>query len=228
MSERLEGERGLAAVDADFRIVGSVLAECDAGMGQVGDSREDRVPCDLGFGYFLIQLRDAVPDVSGLGLLSLGFGEFLLAHESADLFGDRIPLGLQLLDFGKGSSALLVQFEHLGHARLVAPIPGGEAFAHKVGFFTQQFDVEHAGEGREDPARAASRVFRPPLVLPQKFLATTMNPYPSPKVTGRVRNQAHRIRSTTLSLSALNRLAQPTPMMLVVMAWVVETGMPKF
>ncbi len=38
---------------------------------------------------------------------------------------------------------------------------------------------------------------------------------------------AQMMRSTTLSLSALKRLAQPTPMMLVVMACVVEMGMPR-
>ena len=46
-----------------------------------------------------------------------------------------------------------------------------------------------------------------------------------PPVAGRVMIQAQMMRSTTLSLRALKRLAQPTPMMLVVMAWVVETGL---
>ena len=42
-----------------------------------------------------------------------------------------------------------------------------------------------------------------------------------------VRTHAHRMRCTTLKLRALSRLAQPTPMMLVVMACVVETGIPR-
>ena len=42
-----------------------------------------------------------------------------------------------------------------------------------------------------------------------------------------VRIQAQTLRSTTLSLSALKRLAHPTPMMLVVIACVVLTGMPR-
>ena len=41
-------------------------------------------------------------------------------------------------------------------------------------------------------------------------------------------NHAHRMRSTTVSLSALNRLAAPTPMIEVLMACVVETGMPNW
>src|SRR5512135_2745674 len=45
---------------------------------------------------------------------------------------------------------------------------------------------------------------------------------------GRVMNQAHRIRSTTVSFRALKRLAAPTPMIEALMAWVVETGMPKW
>ena len=47
-------------------------------------------------------------------------------------------------------------------------------------------------------------------------------------VTGKVSTQAQRIRSTTLKFRALKRLAHPTPMMLVVMAWVVLTGIPKW
>ena len=34
------------------------------------------------------------------------------------------------------------------------------------------------------------------------------------------------MRSTTIHLMALNRLAAPTPMMAAEMLWVVETGMP--
>ena len=44
---------------------------------------------------------------------------------------------------------------------------------------------------------------------------------------GRVRTQATTIFPTTLHLTALNRFVEPTPMMAVVMVWVVEMGMPK-
>jgi hypothetical protein len=40
-----------------------------------------------------------------------------------------------------------------------------------------------------------------------------------------VRIHAQTMRSTTLNFSALKRFAQPTPMMLVVIACVVLTGM---
>ena len=42
-----------------------------------------------------------------------------------------------------------------------------------------------------------------------------------------VNTHAQRIRLTTLILSALKPFAQPTPMMDVVMACVVDTGIPK-
>src|SRR5580698_2014372 len=44
---------------------------------------------------------------------------------------------------------------------------------------------------------------------------------------GMVNSHAHAMRSTTVQLMALNRLAQPTPMMDAEILCVVETGMPK-
>src|SRR6185436_9812690 len=44
---------------------------------------------------------------------------------------------------------------------------------------------------------------------------------------GRVRTHAVTILPTTLHLTALSRLVAPTPMMAVVMVWVVEIGIPK-
>src|SRR5580704_5537698 len=45
--------------------------------------------------------------------------------------------------------------------------------------------------------------------------------------TGMVKIPAQTMRSTTVHLMALKRLAQPTPMMDAEMLWVVDTGMPK-
>ena len=44
--------------------------------------------------------------------------------------------------------------------------------------------------------------------------------------TGNVKTHAQMMRSTKPHLTAPKRLATPTPMMEVVMAWVVERGMP--
>ena len=42
-----------------------------------------------------------------------------------------------------------------------------------------------------------------------------------------MRTQAITILATTFHLTALKRFVDPTPMMEVVMVWVVEIGMPK-
>ena len=56
---------------------------------------------------------------------------------------------------------------------------------------------------------------------------THTKPNATSEVAGIVRIQAHTILSTSLNFSALKRFAQPTPMMLVVIAWVVLTGIPR-
>lgn len=53
------------------------------------------------------------------------------------------------------------------------------------------------------------------------------NQYASNPETGMVNSQAQAIRSTTVQLSAPQRLAAPTPMIEDEMLCVVETGIPK-
>src|SRR5437660_3774435 len=49
-----------------------------------------------------------------------------------------------------------------------------------------------------------------------------------PPEIGSVSTQAKTIRETTLHLIALRRFVAPTPIMEVVMVWVVEIGIPKW
>ena len=104
---------------------------------------DDQVPFDLGDG--LVERGDAVADVAGLAFLGLGLGQFLLAHERADLLGDCVALRLELLDLGQRRAAAVVKGEDLGDLRLIAGMAGGEAFLHEVGFVPEQLDVEHVG-----------------------------------------------------------------------------------
>ena len=62
--------------------------------------------------------------------------------------------------------------------------------------------------------------------MPKDFKARRKK-YEMPPEAGSVSTHAVTIFPTTLHLSALNRFVAPTPMMAVVMVWVVEMGMPK-
>ena len=63
--------------------------------------------------------------------------------------------------------------------------------------------------------------FTKPTACPNQ---TTTNA--TAEVAGIVRIHAHTMRSTRFSLIALKRFAHPTPMIEVVIAWVVDTGIP--
>ena len=120
MGKRLEAEVRLRSVDTDLGVVGGILAERDARVGEVRDGGKQGVAAGLDLGDHLVQLGDPVADGAGLRLLGLGLLGLLLAHQRADLLGDGVAPGLELLDLGQRGAAALVEGENLGDLGVIA------------------------------------------------------------------------------------------------------------
>lgn len=117
-------------------------------MRQVRQAQQNLIARGLDFRHLPVQLGDPMTNVFRLGFLRLGLGDFLLAHERADLLGDTVAPRLQLLHFGQPLAPLLVERERLGDFRLVAGPARGETFVDEIGLFPDDFDVEHGRDYR--------------------------------------------------------------------------------
>jgi len=151
-----EIEMGFGAVDADFGVVGGALAGDDGCVREVGDGEHEGVALGIGSGGEFVELGDAVAEVAGFLFAGVGFGDFFLAHEGADFLGDAVALGFEGLDFGEDFPALFIGLEDCVNEFFVPCPTGGEALANEIGFFADEFDVEH-GEIIEIKSSAARR-----------------------------------------------------------------------
>ena len=112
-------------------------------MRQIRQPQHQLVPGRLRLRRLFIQRRDPVAQVAGFLLLGLGLGEFLLAHERADLLGHALALGLERFDLAQQLAPQLVAREHLVNAGLIPCPARRQALAHEIRLFANQFDVEH-------------------------------------------------------------------------------------
>ena len=132
------------ADDANDRIVLGGLAQRNGLVRQVGQLQHQGVAGRLRLGRLFVEPGDFLAQVLGLRFFGLGFGEFFLAHERADFLADAVAEGLERFHFGQRFAALLIPLEQFVNLRLVPGPARGEARADEIGFFADQFDVEHA------------------------------------------------------------------------------------
>ena len=142
MGLRLEVELARGAPAAHLRVLGVVVAEGHARVGDVGDARDEVEQLVLALGALGVELGDAVLVGGDLGLRGLGLVLLALAHELADLLGNRVAVGLELLDLDDGLAALLVELEE-ALAIPVGVLAGLACLVHDVGVLTDELDVEH-------------------------------------------------------------------------------------
>ena len=97
----------------------------------------------------LFQLRQAVClllhlGLDGLCLLKLAGILLGLAHQHADLLGDGIAVGAQLIRLGDGGTALGVQFDDLIHQGQLGVLEFLlDVFFDSVGIFPDKLDIQH-------------------------------------------------------------------------------------
>ena len=131
-------------MNAHFAIVFRRFANDDRFVRQVGQLQHQRVARGFAFGNLLFKRGNFFAQIFRLGFFRFGLGEFLLAHERADFLADAVALGFQRFHFGQGFPALFVELEQFVNFRLVPCPARGEARADEIGFFADQFNVEHA------------------------------------------------------------------------------------
>jgi len=83
----------------DLRIVLGILAQCHAGMGEIGDHQQQGIPCGLRLGRCLVEFGDPVSERTHFRLFGFGFLEALLSDESTDFLGGAVAACFELLGF---------------------------------------------------------------------------------------------------------------------------------
>ncbi len=117
-------------------------------MRQVGQLQHQGIAGGVRLGRLLVERGDFFAQVLGLRFFGLGLGEFFLAHERANFLAHAVAQGLERFHFGQEFPALFIQLEQFVNLRLVPCPARGEARADEIGFFADQFDVEHAANLR--------------------------------------------------------------------------------
>ena len=138
----LEVELARGAPAAHLGVVGVVLAVGHGLVGDVGDGGDEVEELLLNGGALLAQLGDALLVCGDLGLGGLGLVLLAVLHKKANLLGDGVAVGLELLDLGDDRATLLVQLEEL-LAVPVGILPGLAGLVHGVGVLADELDVEH-------------------------------------------------------------------------------------
>ena len=126
-----------------------VLADGHRGVDDLGDLEHVLVQGRFQLRLLLLQLRQAVRLLLHLGLDGLGLRQLAgvllgLAHQHADLLGEGVAVGAQLVGLGNGGAALGVQFDDLVHQGQLAVLELFlDVFLNGFGIFPNESDVQH-------------------------------------------------------------------------------------
>src|SRR5215831_1054634 len=92
---------------------------------------------------FLVQLRDAIPQIARLFLFRFGLRRLFLSHKGPNLLRYSIALCFQRFDLSEQLSPLLIESNYLIDPGLISSPAGGETLTNKIRLLANQFDVEH-------------------------------------------------------------------------------------
>ena len=140
---RLEGESRLLTNSSDDRIVFRGLSDLHRLMRQIRQLQHQRIERCIRLRQLLVERGNSVAEIPGFRLLRFGLGGFLLPHQGADFLRHPVALRLERLDFRQDFPPLLVESEQFVNFGLIPCPARRQARTHKIGFFTDQFDVEH-------------------------------------------------------------------------------------
>src|SRR5208282_3557293 len=87
--------------------------------------------------------------------LLFSLGNFFLAHQCADFFGNAVSLGLQSLHFRQQFAPLLIQLDYFLNPHFIPCPARRQALPHHVGLFTNHFNVKHPAIIGRSPRRAS-------------------------------------------------------------------------
>ena len=131
----------LLTPDANLGILLGALADGAAVMRQIWDAKHDVPLLHVEGIGFLADMVNAFANAADFRFD--GGSVFALLLGDADLLADPVAVALKLLALRLSSAAMLVDRQNLVYQRGEITPTGGEAFLKKVGFFTEEADVEH-------------------------------------------------------------------------------------
>ena len=137
-------------------VVGS-LAFSHEVAGGVGERHEERQELLLGSVHGVLQLARLGLQPSRLGLDLLRLGLLSFTHQSANLTGQRVALGENLIELGLGRASLGVQIEDLIHRRGGVNVSLGQGVQHSVSLFAKALKGQHGA----DSVRSKNKNSRP-------------------------------------------------------------------
>ena len=146
-----DGEvRGFGLAEAlDLHVFAVVLANGDGGVDNLGNQQHALVELRFQLVFLLLKLGQAVRlflhlGLDGLGLLELGGVLFGLAHEHADLLGEGVAVGAELVRLGDGGAALGVQVDDLVHQGELAVLEFLlDVLLDGLGVLPDEADIKH-------------------------------------------------------------------------------------
>jgi hypothetical protein len=144
------GHPGLAEA-LDLHVVGVVRADGHGGVDNLGDLEHPRVELRVQLALLALQLRQALGVGGDLGLGRVGLrllGRVLLglAHQHADLFGQLVAAGPELIGLRDGGAAPGVQVDDLVHQGQLGVLEFlFDVLSYGVGILPDKTDIQHGG-----------------------------------------------------------------------------------
>ena len=141
MIERFTGELRLLPPLSNNFVRARIFAERHAFVRQVRNFEKQIALMLVSLGHTLFKIDNLVAD-----LFHFTFNIFrrvTLRFPGADFFAQTIAIGLQLLQLGLGFATLGIELEQLVDSRRVIAAASRKSFANKIGFLSNQANVEH-------------------------------------------------------------------------------------
>ncbi len=137
------GHYGLAETFV-LHVLGVVLADGHGIVDDVGDHQHALSDLLGVLDLLLLDVGQLVLHVLDLLLGGLGLVALALAHQHADLLGDLVALGTQVVRALYGLAVLAVKIQHLVHQGQLGVLKLlFDILAHQIGVAAHQIDIQH-------------------------------------------------------------------------------------